>query len=137
MATVIPDSLPEDTKQRFPSILTGLTDNKSLLEISIELGVSVLVLERDIELWQKSENFDAWLDAEFLRLHPIIAKNDPSKAYDKIVQLKKGRMTPKTDNGRKKADIEAEDAIRGVLDELQALGVFRSEAARLLPNISP
>ncbi len=132
------DGLPEDTQKRLPFIMKGLRENKSYEEISAEMDppVSSLVIARDMALWMESPGYDAWLDSEFFRLHPLIASGDPAKAYEKIVQLKKARAGKKIDeNGKERPDVAAGEEISRILDELTDLGVFRGEAERTLQKI--
>lgn len=117
---IIPDDLPEDTKERLPAIIEGVRLGKSNEEIARELGVSKYVVSHDRLLWRRSDGYEVWVYEEFQRLHAIISDENPIIAYKVIAPLL-GRLIGQKikaeikAKGGIKVDVEAGESIKSIL----------------------
>jgi len=79
--------LSTQTLKRLPtikhSLLTGLTTQ----QIGDKLGVTEKTIDRDLKAFRQSGEFEAWLKEEWMRLHHIIIKQNPTEAYKQITRL--------------------------------------------------
>ena len=80
-------TLSKQTLKRLPKIKSGLLLGLSHEKIGESCGVSKKTIDRDINAWVKSGEFEAWLREEWLRLHSRIISKDLVEAYRQVSKL--------------------------------------------------
>ena len=80
-------SLTTQTRKRLPTIKTSILEGLNRDQIAAKLNVTEKTIDRDYKAWVNSEDFETWLKEEWLRLHNIILKENPTEAYRQISRL--------------------------------------------------
>jgi len=80
-------TLPTSTLQRLAKIKSGLLEGKTIAEIALDCRVYEKTIDRDLRKWRQSKEFENWLKEEWIRLHIIMQKKDPTEAYRQLTKL--------------------------------------------------
>ena len=91
-------ALTQQTLRRLPHIKEGLLKGATYDTIAQNLGVGHRTIDRDIQNWVNSGNFESWIKEEWLRLHNIILHEDPTEAYRNITKLVSHMLTRKIEH---------------------------------------
>jgi len=96
--------LTTQTRIRLPKIQEGLRDGLSHEQIAANCGVTRRTIERDLDSWYESGEFETWLKAEFVELYEYVRTANPTIAFKELARLM-GKMVTR------KAEIKTEDTI--------------------------
>lgn len=88
-------TLPTATQQRLHKIKSGLLHGKTIAEIALDCRVYEKTIDRDLQKWRRSKEFEDWLKEEWVRLHLIIQQRDPTEAYRQLTKLMGQTITRK------------------------------------------
>jgi hypothetical protein len=89
------------TRIRLPKIQEGLREGLSHEQIASNCGVTRRTIERDLESWYESGEFETWLKAEFVELYEYVRTANPTVAFKELARLM-GKMVTR------KAEIKSE-----------------------------
>ena len=78
-----------------PKIKALLLEGKNQIEISQLLNLRRETVNRKIQRWIKTEDFETWIKEEFLRLHNKIIQLNPEEAYRQVTKLVSNMLTRK------------------------------------------
>lgn len=88
-------SLSHQTLKRLPTIKAELLKGTSHEQIGQKLGVTDKTIDRDLDAFLKSGEFETWLKAEWVHLHTIVVHEDPTEAYRNLTKLVSHMLTRK------------------------------------------
>jgi len=80
-------TLPTQTAKRLPTIKASLIEGLTITQIAKKCSVYEKTIDRDLRVFRQSGEFEAWLKEEWMRLHHIIIKQNPTEAYKQITRL--------------------------------------------------
>jgi len=80
-------SLSTQTQKRLPKIKAGLLTGLNYTQIGKHCGVTEKTIDRDINKWLESGEFETWIKEEWVRLHQQIIHDDPTEAYRQVSKL--------------------------------------------------
>jgi DNA-binding transcriptional regulator LsrR (DeoR family) len=97
-------SLSTQTRIRLPKIQEGLRQGLTHDQIAENCGVTSRTIERDLDSWYESGEFETWLKAEFVELYEYVRTANPTIAFKELARLM-GKMVTR------KAEIKTESII--------------------------
>lgn len=86
-------SLPQKTLQRLPTIKKDLLLGKNIEDIAKDCNVHSITIDRDLAKFRNSDEFEAWLKEEWMRIHHIIIHENPTEAYRNLTKLVSNMLT--------------------------------------------
>lgn len=108
-------SLSTQTLKRLPTIKAGLLKGLSYPQIGTKCGVTEKTIDRDVQAWYRSGDYESWLWQEWLRLHVLVLQQEgPSKPYEQVTKLIARMMTRKMEV---KEEIKIEEKRVAILAE--------------------
>lgn len=86
---MVPEELPQATRERIPKIMLGLLRGKTNAEIAKTTipPVTDWTIKKDRRLWRNSGGYYEWLEGEFFRLHGDMRDEDRKTAYKEVCRL--------------------------------------------------
>jgi hypothetical protein len=88
--------LPTQTIIRLPKIKQGLREGLNYQKIADLCNVkSEKTIDRDMQAWVQSGDFEIWLKTEFVILHSHAVVADPIEAYKEIAKIVAKMVTQK------------------------------------------
>lgn len=80
-------SLSTQTLKRLPTIKSGLLKGFSYKDIGRNCGVTEKTIDRDVQAWYRSGEYESWLWQEWLRLHALVLKDGAVEPYRQVTKL--------------------------------------------------
>lgn len=91
-------SLSRQTLKRLPTIKAGFRKGSSYEEIATLCEVHHRTIERDVQSWVQSGQFETWIRQEFIDLHGYARNEDKMEAYKEIAKLVGKMITRKIES---------------------------------------
>ncbi len=97
-------SLSTQTRIRLPKIQQGLRQGLTHDQIAENCGVTSRTIERDLDRWYESGEFETWLKAEFVELYEYVRTANPTIAFKELSRLI-GKMVTRKAEIKEQIDI--------------------------------
>ena len=87
--------LTHQTLLRLPKIQQGLREGLNYTQIGQSCGVTEKTIDRDMQAWVQSGEFEIWIKTEFAALHSHVVVANPLEAYKEIAKIVSKMVTQK------------------------------------------
>ena len=91
-------SVSHQTRRRLPTIKAELLKGSSYERIGDQLGVTRRTIDRDMDTFLQSGEFETWLKEEWVRLHTQIIHDNPTEAYRNLTKLVSRLLTRRVES---------------------------------------